>query len=142
MIEAKELMIGNWVLANGKIEEMNCISKHYPFINSIEYGVGALDWKDIEPILLTEEWLVKIKEIKCINKKDCLYELQINKFRKISFCKNEHQDNKINVYLWDKWNNNTFELVMAVPIEYVHQLQNYYYHNKLTGEELIIKQLM
>jgi len=55
----RELRIGNLVLGKGKIETMHCISLQYPFLNTMEYGVGAIDWKDIEPIPLTEEWLLK-----------------------------------------------------------------------------------
>jgi hypothetical protein len=56
-----ELMRGNLVLANGKVEKMHCISEEWPFLDTIEYGVGTIDWKDIEPIELTEDWLIACK---------------------------------------------------------------------------------
>ena len=136
-MQANELRIGNYVthgneklckvisIENDKAElsydgESNGISWHYfkkvhPFI---------------EPIPLTEEWLVKFgfEKKEDLNSKDYPFAHSIfTKSSKSRLC-NEF---KIGA------NQNGFHFYSMVYINYIHQLQNLYF--ALTGEELEIK---
>ena len=59
MIDYKEVRIGNLVSYEGKEYKIEGISKDYPFLDTIEFGAGVVEWKDLEPIPLTEERLLK-----------------------------------------------------------------------------------
>ncbi len=57
MIKATELRIGNLVLNNGTIAEVECIDKHEGVLTTANFD-GNLNG-DITPIPLTPEWLEK-----------------------------------------------------------------------------------
>lgn len=58
MILAQELRINNLVMVNGEIEEIFGICEDYPFLKTAKYGACVIEYKDLEPITLTEEWLI------------------------------------------------------------------------------------
>jgi len=58
-MKANELRIGNLVSYDGRIFEIDTIAKEFPTLNTIEFGIGVVDWENIEPIPLPEEWLIK-----------------------------------------------------------------------------------
>lgn len=58
-LQANEFRIGNLVKYEGNVYAIDSISKEFPTLNTMEFGVGVVDWDNIEPIPLTEEWLVK-----------------------------------------------------------------------------------
>ena len=124
-MEANELRIGNYVNINRahgrgenqiKVKEINL---HY--LNQVQRNE-----KYIEPVLLTEEWLVKFGFVK----------LDYHRFK----IKPSHyfdyyytysvKDNCFRMYVEDG-------IMCLSTIEYVHQLQNLYF--ALTGFELIIQ---
>jgi hypothetical protein len=138
MMESKELRIGNLVYY-GKENEIHEVSPYGLFTNE---EVRTLPYS---PIPLTDEWLVKFG------------------FKRIIFCKNERDQEFINVgYVFNEYEPNEYDpyLIMdlvygyqlalftddnedyitfeARPFHFVHQLQNLYF--ALTGEELTIKQ--
>ncbi len=112
-VKANELRIGNLVYKcypDGKeTTEVWKVSKQ--FINN--FGVSA-----IEPITLTEEWLVKLGFDKISG-----YE-----YRKGEFVA-EYSILNYN-FLWNNF-------VITIDLNHVHQLQNIYF--ALTNEELILK---
>lgn len=117
-MKANELRIGNYINGGGcpriviSIEKDGCISE--PIDNStVDFSKG------IEPIPLTEEWLVKFGwELTPLNASFKRYN------RKSGFMIIEvYDDNKF----WAEY----------IYVKYVHQLQNLYF--SLTGEELEIK---
>jgi len=59
MIAANELRMGNWVMYDNRIFKIHCISETYPFLNTEEFGVGVVGFKNIEPIVLCPEILEK-----------------------------------------------------------------------------------
>ena len=59
MIQAKDLRIGNWVMYDNKIFEVDTISMEFPTLNTIEFGIGVVKWDKLNPIPLTEELLIK-----------------------------------------------------------------------------------
>lgn len=120
-MEAKELRIGNYVEYAGETVKISGVTEENPFIDMIT--VDYLEYDEIFPIPLTEEWLVKLgfSEIGGCNEKDFTngdYNIFINSIGEVNFLFFREGD-------WYQ------------KISYVHQLQNLYF--ALTGEELTIK---
>ena len=130
-MKAQELRLGNLIsikdLANGykKIESI------------IELGVKATrlgpikvicEYDDIQPIPLTEEWLLKFGF-----KSDGTWIILRSIHVDLAWFKPANHQHKGNIYI-EKDN----EISHGVNCEYVHQLQNLYF--ALTVEELLIKQ--
>ena len=132
-MEVRELRIGNFVSINNGFE----ILVHSIFQNDTVYldfipplinegDVWEEDVKDVSPIELTEEWLLKagFKEIKFLNE----YHVQEKGYKHIDMivrygCFDGHR------FLFD------FANEKCVNLKYVHQLQNLYF--ALCGEELV-----
>jgi len=128
-IKINELRIGNLVREDysGNMVITDIFSSHEPKQLNLRHpnhtAIGRYDLKNIKPIPLTEEWLLKFGFEKALNG---------------MFCPRE--------YLWlkqHKLNNEWFAGVNCIGdidctrIDYVHQLQNLYF--SLTGTELEIK---
>lgn len=127
-IKANELRIGNFIEYDGRIFQIDTISNEFPTLNTDEFGIGVVDWNNIQPIPLTEEWL--------LNFGFGIDEEYDNTFIDNTSLKNEIIRVSIDSHYF------TIELfcgqVLEIPnIKYVHQLQNLYF--ALTGEELTIK---
>lgn len=141
-LESKELRIGNYINAHGGNDVTFCkkgmprflarISSIYIIGFSYEAIEKMPDYyhKDIEPISITEEWLLKFgfeKE----------YE---SKFRRVFVLLNKEMAFTFN---FSKVNNekSVFEIkglnVDMYLVQFVHQVQNLFH--SLTGEELMIK---
>jgi hypothetical protein len=116
-MKANELRIGNWIESKGKQIEVTCVDI-LNYWNTECYGV--------EPIPLTEEWLIKFG---------------VN----VGFLDFDSPKLTMSVNL-DAKNGGYNELQIAtsgtsdliIECNYVHQLQNLYF--ALTGEELTLKQ--
>jgi hypothetical protein len=118
-MEAKELMIGNYVLQDNEfIKGITSNSIH-------KFDLGFIK---LEPILITEEWLFKFgfKDRSGTLKNKMSYGIEIGKMEIAWY----RQDNKTRFQTIE----NGFILKY---VNYVHELQNLYF--SLTGEELIIK---
>ena len=127
-IKANELRIGNFIEYDGRIFQIDTISNEFPTLNTDEFGIGVVDWNNIQPIPLTEEWL--------LNFGFGIDEEYDNTFIDNTSLKNEIIRVSIDSHYF------TIDLfcgqVLEIPnIKYVHQLQNLYF--ALTGEELTIK---
>lgn len=129
-IKANELRIGNWVSSkchNGLNTEIFAIR------SSELIGLGAnplanYSLEEIEPIPLTEEWLLKF---------GFLYNgwnWDFQSFRFHAQGKNDRGE-FYNTEFGIRKNKDFF--IISFKIQYVHQLQNLYF--ALTGEELTIK---
>jgi hypothetical protein len=121
-MEASELRIGNWVnvvyidkALNAPREDVQVDAIVSNGIN-LEYGDAMYSFDDMNPIPLTEEWLVRFG-----------FDKYICEFLKGGF--------KIE---WDKKWRYFFQWYDITYIKHVHQLQNLYH--SLTGEELEIKE--
>lgn len=115
MIQAKDLRIGNWLFwADNKTEFEITIG----ILISVEFW-NHIENKDIKPIPLTEEWLIKFGFKK---NKDC--------FKKFAY-----EVGMVGNHLWYLDNGSS---MLIDRLEYVHQLQNLYH--ALTGEELTPKE--
>jgi hypothetical protein len=49
----KDVRIGNLVKYKGKIYRISGISDTYPFLDTIEFGAGGIDWHELEGVELT-----------------------------------------------------------------------------------------
>lgn len=121
MIEAKELRLGNIVNKNYRVVEIDTsgcglVDNNNPDdIASYIY----LCYKNIKPIPLTEEWLLRFGFEKPLNSSWCVKgEIELD------------LDKGIKYFI--------FGNLKHVELKHVHQLQNLFY--ALTGEELTIKE--
>jgi hypothetical protein len=133
MISTNELRIGNFVSTPNGFEMLVHSIFQYdtvyldlipPLIN--EADVWEEDYKDLMPIPLTEEWLLKagFKEIKFLNE----YRVQEKGYK--------HLDMIIRCGVCDEYRFLfDFAYEKCVNLKYVHQLQNLYF--SLCGEELV-----
>ena len=124
-MKATELRIGNLVERNGEIHEVSSIHSDNTirlFNKDKIASFGCFSLKEINPITITEEWLLKLG-LDYTSEKDYYY---------ITFT--------IKGLFFSTSNLEGFHLVNfddMINIRYVHQLQNLYF--ALTGEELTIK---
>lgn len=136
MIEAKELRIGNYVKTDLKdsdfdnnIYQIETIANEFPTLNTIEFGIGVIDWNNIKPIPLTEEWLVKFGFVKRFDS----FLLR----HKNGVISTYLSDNSVGLYDSEHSYNIGFGLNMGeLRVKHIHQLQNLYF--ALTNEELKI----
>lgn len=114
-MKANELRIGNWVKSNKSGNEFQFTSYHF---NDLDVVLTSNPPKPlIEPISLTEEWLIK---------------LGFKTNDKCWYFKGNFRYNAIVKY-WQWYGVN----IQDSLIKHVHQLQNLYF--VLTGEELTFK---
>ena len=123
-MNANELRIGNWVIANGLYEGQEKQFKHFNdalttvfFMDGFKIGYVGEYLKDIKPIPLTEEWLLKFGFMKSMS--------------------NWYSNNDYAIELCESFIQiDIGYTTITVDVKYVHQLQNLYF--ALTGEELEI----
>ena len=136
-MEAKELRIGNYVNYNGYVAEIVEIKRTVCMIRFKENDLDCcpkVEYDDLKPIELTEEWLLKIEFKKLLPNLGELTQQEIylgNLRTVLTFYKKPFTFNVSNGW----W---MYERKMDNPPKYVHKLQNIYF--ALTGEELTIKQ--
>lgn len=120
-MKVSELRIGNYVNRLGYPEQIKSITisegkRGYVAVQSS----GVITHNQIEPIPLTEEWLLKLG-----------FEKLENKF----YSKGRFSYHK--KYGWKIFENWVNGWVGVQKVEYVHQLQNLYF--AISGEELILE---
>lgn len=118
MIAANELRIGNWVVYDGGLHEIDAI---WSYAINLKYVAGGIELKKISPIPLTPEILDKCGFIKTGNEGEC-----INCNRGILYIKFDHIG-LVEYRIGELW---------FTTVHYLHQLQNLYWC--LCGEELQI----
>lgn len=121
-MKSTEIRIGNLVNFEGKPYEIDSIAYVYPTLNTAEFGIGVVDWNNLEPIGLTEEWLLKFgfEKVGVNFEKDWMLLWRNLKTGTIDFVLNEPNSNKRKI----------------TQLRFVHQLQNLFYC--LIGEELTV----
>lgn len=125
-MEAKELRIGNLVYWNGEVDMINSLSSMEPFLVTSDFN-KCVEWDELEPIPLTEEWLVKFGFVKDADGSYLKFKMAIFLDKRF----------KYNLYLQtEETSSKWFEV--GIKIKHVHQLQNLFF--ALTGEELTIKE--
>jgi hypothetical protein len=120
-MKVNEFRLWNLVKYEGKVYEIDSISKEFPTLNTIEFGIGVVDWDNIEPIPLTEEWLVKFG------------------FKKMNNIDWQSKVGGINFYCRfnKEWYSSIGGIYLSDRIQYVHTLQNLIF--ALTNQELTFK---
>ena len=123
MIKPEDLRIGNWVMYDNRYFQIDSIAEPFPTLRTIEFGIGVVDWNNMNPIPLTERILLdsKFEHHKQIDK--CYI---ITNDIVISFA-----DDKIRVIC-----GNFICQVVVTEIKSIHEFQNTIY--SLTKTELII----
>lgn len=122
MIQPNELRLLNWVKYDNRYFQIHSIAYVFPTLNTDEFGIGVVDYNNIQPVELTSDIL------------------------EAAGCKKDVIDG------WNLWiNGNLFVIRKLISLngytlsvgdyclcdmEYLHTFQNAYYC--LTGEELQI----
>ena len=123
-MEAKELRIGNWInVTFSSIVKQQVVDCMCDSVNTKCHESLPFDF--IEPIPLTEEWLLKFGFIK---RNEYEFDFWQNSMWKLK----EYKKKKYYILF------HCSDEVDCTLIKYVHQLQNLYF--ALTGEELQIKE--
>ena len=128
MIAANELRIGNWVMYDNRLFQIEAISRSLPCLNTDEFGIGVVDWNNINPIPLTPEILEKCGFVKP-SKNDNHGGLLVSIGNDVSIRLKPLISGE--GYYWDNFNG-----AYKVIINHLHQLQNLYF--ALTNSELTI----
>ncbi len=129
----KEFRVGNLVEYDGRVFEIDSVSEVLPTLNTIEFGIGVVDWNNLKPIPLNEDWLVRFGfEIGNYVYKDgfSLIILDTNFYLRPCY---------LGGYYWGfnmNGDKTDCELNDARPIKHVHNLQNLIF--ALTGTELTL----
>lgn len=55
-----EVRRGNIVEYDGATYKIDMIAEEFPCLDTIDFGVGVVDWNNINPVPLTEDWLRKL----------------------------------------------------------------------------------
>lgn len=132
MIAAQEVRIGNWVTYEGKAYRIHAISEELPFLDTIEFGIGVVGWKDLEGIPLTEESLLDLGFEKTDDYGDQFYYALKNHGQRHYYICFDHDD----ISFWLSVLGSCTSLIYdAENFQFVHQLQNLFH--SLTGQELV-----
>jgi hypothetical protein len=130
-MKANELRIGNLVYFKHCDYEYNIPRKiNYtlkPNLVGLEkVSVNRIEYNNIEPIPLTEEWLLKFG-----------FDKVLNQYKKITDVSKDTSNNIPFIILFLDNQFQYDDLRFRTNLEHVHQLQNLYF--ALTAEELTIK---
>jgi hypothetical protein len=123
-MKANEFRIGNLIDYKGKTYRICGTSEDFPFLDTIEYGAGVVEWKDLDGTPITEERLLKFG---------------FEKTMAWTYSINLQGNFNLVYYLGEKgWSIGFKDYSDFSNHIYVHQLQNLYF--ALTGKELTIKE--
>jgi hypothetical protein len=117
----KEFRFGNLVKYEGRIFEIDSICSEFPTLNTIEFGVGVVDWNNISPILLRDNLITKAF-------KEKLDECGIDYATSYRI----GSDGIFIMYVSVGF--------VVVEVEYIHQAQNLLY--AITQEELVSEEML
>ena len=122
-----ELRINNYVLYDNRPFQIASISDEYPSLKTIEFGFGVVEWKDISPIPLTEELLVKCGFEKIYESSFRIrYDHPIN-YIGYDVSKTEPKEHESSLRYYNR----------HIDCNYLHELQNAF--KILTNQELTIE---
>lgn len=133
MINKQELRIGNWVEYDGKYYKIDTIANEFPTLNTSEFGIGVVDWNNINPIHLTEEILLKCGFEKTDDYGDQIYYEPKNRGNRNYYICFDHEDISFGLNVFGNCTNLLHD---NSNLQFLHQLQNLYF--ALTGEELTV----
>lgn len=120
-----EVRINNLVEYDGRVFKIHTIADQFPTLDTIEFGVGVVGWRDIKPIKLTKERLIEFgfeRKTRITN-----LDQKIPVWALFSFSLTIWDDGRL-FYDWIGGN---------IEVNHVHHIQNIY--SDLLREELPIK---
>ena len=130
MINFNELRIGNCVEHDNRYFKIHSIAKVFPTLDTIEFGIGVVDWNNITAIPLTEEIILKCGFVKQIFKMSGCFIYQLER---IIIMKSYANPNDIFSLTIEGISPKTWSIA---SFKYLHQIQNLYC--ALTGTELTV----
>lgn len=140
-MKPNDLRYKNLVEYDGRIFEIESIAEEFPTLNTIEFGIGVVDWNNIKPVKITGELLLifgfeiyQWTNAYFIKTKFGALMIQFLKDEIHLFFTNVGADSQGMKMYGRKYIEN---LNSTQKIKHAHQLQNLYF--ALTGEELTLK---
>ena len=131
MIQPNELRLLNWVKYDNRYFQIHSIAYVFPTLNTDEFGIGVVDYNNIQPVELTPDILEaagfgvnKDNSFGYINENEGIL-IELGDF---------YEDDGRAVFYYNL--PDTDNSTCIAYCKYLHQLQNLYYC--LTGEELQI----
>ena len=122
-----DLRIGNWI--NIRNHDAKIGPAFFTDFDNYDFENDGIFKPEIQPILLTEEWLLKFGFKKGKVLTNIYYSLNIDASYGASIVAFIENEKKLEIYLSDCDGGH-----IGKKLEYVHELQNLYF--ALTGEEL------
>ena len=125
-------MLNNYIEYDGRVFQIDSISKEFPTLNTSEFGIGVVDWSNIKPIAITKEWLLKLGFELNEDYGDIKYYQIPNQRYGFGVCF-DHDELKFYSF---RGNNCTTLIYDMEFFQHIHHLQNLWL--ALTGEQLCI----
>jgi hypothetical protein len=72
-MKPEEVRIGNYVRYDGRIFQIDTISKEFPTLDTIKFGIGVVSWNNIAPVELTKEIIYQIEGV--LEIRDDIYQI-------------------------------------------------------------------
>jgi hypothetical protein len=133
-ITANELRIGSWIyIPQTKTNEQIGVIEENGRFTTKDYKSSYSSIECLEPIPLTEEWLLKFGFMEFKGG----ISLDNEEFTLTYTHKNTDKTILLEVTREDEWGRHQYTCIVLNHIKYVHQLQNLYF--ALTGKELEMK---
>ena len=119
-MNSKDVRIGNYVEYDNRIFRIDTISDEFPTLDTQEFGIGVVDWNNLNPVKINEDWL-RLLGFEKQGEIETYYSMRLDsdKYCDLALISNEE---KTCVYLFPY--DNFFKF------EYVHQIQNIYFDLK------------
>ena len=131
MIAAQDLRIDNWLIFDGRYFQIDCIAKDAPFLNTEEFGVGVVSYKNIMPINLSHKILEKCGFV------EDEYNILSHPILKCRWVTNHFLGELLEMPFLRFDSTKKPSPNISTDIYYLHQLQNIHYC--LVGQELQVK---
>ena len=137
MIKPEDLRIGNWIEYDNRYFQIECVSVHFPYLKTAEFGAGVVDWSNMNGIPLAEKVLldcgfdqISDTNIYVIS----MHKIGINKLKSLAVYIDE---NSYTAAIVDYYTGVEKTDLLHMDYQHLHELQNLFY--SLTKTELIIK---
>ena len=126
-MKANEVRLNNYVIYDNEVYQIDTIAEVFPTLKTDKFGIGVVDWNNIKPIPLTEEWLIKFGFIKINND---FYIKRINNIDGFKLLPTTSNGLHNGMYVMCNYSDH------SVIINNVHHLQNLFF--AITQKELTL----
>ena len=143
MIKAKELRIGNLLTHDARTCSVTSLiengESNYDietrFVKGGEVRFNSIIYVGLEPIPLTEEWLIRFGFV-CVCDIDGIHTIRLSESLELCVITGSENETRIEKFIASEMSD--MEVSILINTNYIHQLQNLYF--ALTGEELTIRE--